>query len=133
MLDLRTAVAGLCLVAGLAGCAAERIADQEEMLSAAGFHILPINNPQRAASANSLPPNELVRTTHNNQLIWVYSDPNHCGCIYVGDETAYQHYAVLKVQRQTAMIQEQAAQLNSMNWGAWGPWGPYGPIGPWGW
>ena len=50
------AVFGLCL---LGGCAAQMVAEQEEMLSAAGFHILPINNPQRAASANTLPPAEL--------------------------------------------------------------------------
>ena len=51
------AVFGLCL---LGGCAAQMVAEQEEMLSAAGFHILPINNPQRAASANTLPPAELI-------------------------------------------------------------------------
>lgn len=120
---------GVCLL--LAGCAAQRAAEQGEMLSAAGFHILPINSPERATSANTLPPNELIRTVHNGQLVWVYSDPNHCGCLYVGDEPAYQRYAAFKVQRQTALIQEQAAQLNSMNWGPWGP--VYGPLGPWGW
>ena len=122
---------GVCVL--LAGGAAQRAAEQEEMLSAAGFHLLPINSSQRAASANTLPPNELVRTVHNGQMVWVYSDPNHCGCLYVGDEPAYQRYAAFRVQRQTALIQEQAAQLNSMNWGPWSPWGVYGPLGPWGW
>ncbi len=121
-----TAAVALGLTLGVAGCAAQIAAEQEEMLSAGGFRILPINTPERAASANTLPPNELVRMMRDGKLVWIYSDPNHCGCIYVGDETAYQRYAALKVQRQTAVIQEQAAQLNSMNWGPWGPFGPWG-------
>jgi hypothetical protein len=127
-----TGVAALGLALALTSCAAQVIASKEEMLSAAGFGSEPINTPERAALANSLPPTELIRRASNGQFEWVYSDPNHCGCIYVGDQTAYQRYALLRVQRQTAELNVQAAQLNYWGWGPWGPWCGWGPpCGPW--
>jgi hypothetical protein len=127
-----TGVAALGLALVLTGCAAQVIASKEEMLSAAGFASQPINTPERATLANSLPPTELIRRVSNGQFEWVYSDPNHCGCIYVGDQTAYQRYALLRVQRQTAELNVQAAQLNYWGWGPWGPWCGWGPpCGPW--
>ena len=127
-----TGIAALGFALALTGCAAQVIASKEEMLSAAGFTSQPINSPARAALANTLPPNELIRRVSNGQFEWVYSDPNHCGCIYVGDQKAYQQYALLRVQRQTAELNAQA----SLSWGPWG-WGPWGcgwggpPCGPW--
>jgi hypothetical protein len=125
-------ITALVLALALTGCAAQVIGNREEMLSAAGFTSEPINTPERAALANSLTPNELIRRVNNGRFEWVYSDPNHCGCIYVGDQKAYQQYARLRIERQTAELNVQAAQLNSWGWGPWGPgcgWGP--SCGPW--
>lgn len=120
------ATAGWVLLLALAGCAEQMAKDDEEMLAAAGFRVLPIDTAERTTASRTLQPRNLIRTTHDGQLTWVYSDPEYCRCMYVGGEPQYQRYSQLRVQQRLALIQEQTAQLYYMNWGPWGPWGFWG-------
>ena len=77
---------------------------------------------------------KLVLHHHNDKIYYVYVDATSCKCLYVGNETAYDRYQKLALQKKIADEQRRAAEMNEsalMNWGMWGPWGPWGPAGPW--
>ena len=126
-------ILGSALLA-LAACA-QSIADKEDMLLAAGFSYRPANTPQTAASLKTLPAHRFVRQVRNGQSVWIYADPSICGCLYAGNDAAYQHYRQEVFQKQIADEQTQAALLNEnaaieqnaamFDWGVWGPWAPY--------
>jgi hypothetical protein len=132
-------VALLLAVQGLTGCATMRIEQKEDNLAAAGFVIRPANTPERIAMLKRLPPNHFVRREHNNVVHFVYADPLVCGCLYVGDQKAYDQYKRDRMQQQLA--DEQAMTANAYadpawNWGGWGPWDArwtfaYGPGVGW--
>ena len=111
-----------CLV--VAACAApqQQAVDQENVLSAAGFAVLPANTPERAASLRNLPPNKVVQRIRGGSVRYVYADPLVCACLYVGDPVAFGSYQQVVLQRRLADEQALTAQLNQ---GAWdeGPWG----------
>lgn len=135
-MSIRAAAAGVGCTLGLlllAGCARQIAADQENLLAAAGFRVVPADTPARVASLQSLPAREVVRTTRDGHPVWLYADAEFCRCLYVGGEQAYQSYARLRVQERIASLQAQTAQLNAMSWNGWGPWGPWGRRGPWWW
>ena len=44
------------------------------------------------ASFNSLRPHKLTKTTHKGETVWVYADPTICGCLYIGNQHAYDVY-----------------------------------------
>jgi hypothetical protein len=119
---------------GLSGCAAQ-IAQKEDMLAAAGFSYRPATTPQAAAALKALPPHKFIHQMRNGQPIWIYADPSICGCLYAGNEVAYQRYRQMVFQKQIVDQQTQAAIINQnaameqnaamMNWAVWGPWAPY--------
>lgn len=132
-MSIRAGAAGVGCTLGLlllSGCARQIVADQENLLAAAGFRVVPADTPAGAASLQSLPAQELVRTTRDGHPVWLYADAQFCRCLYVGEEPAYQNYARLRLQERIATLQVQAAQLNAMSWEGWGPWGR---RGPWWW
>lgn len=63
----------------------------EEMLTAAGFKVLPVNNPKRQAIMQKLPPRQLVPHKKGQELVYVYAVPE-AQSLYVGDEGAYQRF-----------------------------------------
>jgi len=121
------AVATLC---GLAACAtAPQIAAKEDMLAAAGFVIRPADTPERIASLRQLPPHRFLWKTRDGKLLTVYADPTVCGCLYVGDQAAYQAYRREVFQKQladenrlSAMEDDNAAMMNTWPWEPWGYW-----------
>jgi hypothetical protein len=126
----RTAILPLvALGLSLTGCAAIRThqtAETEQVLAAAGFQMKPADTPAKLAHLQTLTPRQVVRSTRDGQVHYVYADPETCRCLYVGDEQRYQRYQELSLQKQIADEQLSAAQANrnaSMTWGAWGPWG----------
>jgi hypothetical protein len=70
----------------------QKIASKENMLTAAGFKLRPINTPQRQAALQQLPPHKFSRKVNDGRVFYVYPDPTVCGCLYVGDQTAYTTY-----------------------------------------
>ncbi len=78
----------------LAGCQtfAQQIGDQENQLTAAGFKRFPADTPERLMSLRQLPANQFVATPEGSGTGYVYADPVVCGCLYVGDNAAYDAY-----------------------------------------
>lgn len=44
--------------------------------------------------------------------------------LYVGHDAQYQEYEKLRLQKQMADEQVEAADVNQANWGMWGSWEP---------
>ena len=101
------------------------------LLAAAGFSFRPANTPERAAALRKLPPHKFVYQTRNGNVVWIYADPTICGCLYVGDQQAFDRYRQEVFQKRIADEREMAAQMNQeaawdpVRWAAWGPWAPY--------
>ncbi len=108
-------------VTGCAAIRAHQTAETEQILAAAGFQVEPADTPERLAHLQTLTPRKVVRDTRDGQPEYVYTDPERCKCVYVGDEKRYQRYQELSLQKQIADEQLSAAQY----WGGW--------TGPWGW
>jgi hypothetical protein len=105
---------------------AERI---EPMLAAAGFKMLVADTPAKIASLDALPA-ATVRyyTNKKGQRQYWFADPFVCKCLYLGDDAAYGRYENLKLQKQIADEQQQAARENleaaqDMELDGLGPWG----------
>jgi hypothetical protein len=126
-------IVAIAALGQLVGCA-QAISNKEDMLAAAGFSYRPADTPQLVASLHGLPPHKFLQLTRNGKLLWVYADPTICGCLYVGNEAAYDTYRhevfeknIADEQQMAASMNENAAVTASMNWGLWaGPWMPYG-------
>jgi hypothetical protein len=124
-------VGGLVLLC--AGCASTAVQDTEQMLSAAGFQMRVADTPQKQAQLAALPPHQLVSQRldkgSSETTGYVYADPDHCHCLYVGDTRAYQAFQQLAFQKRIADEQLRAAEMQqnaALDWGVWGPgfWGP---------
>jgi hypothetical protein len=118
---------------GLSACQTQgQLVQQENDLAAAGFQVRIANTAERQSMLHRLPPNQFVVRTHNGVTHYVYADPA-CGCLYVGNQQAFQTY-VGNEQLDAANAAQQAYQNYvdpAWNWAAWGPWGPLGPeYGP---
>ncbi len=118
-----------CLLAAACATPQQRAEDRENLLSAAGFNVLPANTPARIASLRSLPANKVVQQTAGGPgggtVRYVYADPLVCACLYVGDQAAFGRYRQEVFQRQLANEQAMTAQMNQTAWD-YGPWG--GPF-----
>jgi len=127
----RIRACGLAFALLLAGCAAiesRQAARTEDLLSAAGFHMIPADKPERIQALNTMKPRSLSIVVRNKKTYYVYPDPTNCGCLYVGQEPQYQAYKRLEIEQQIADENMMAAEANrdaAMDWGIWGPWGPW--------
>jgi len=115
------------LVAFAIGCSTTK--SRENMLSAAGFKMIPADTPERVAHLNSLPPDKITTVQRNGTLYYVFPDAKK-NMLYVGQQPQYEEYQKLRLQNQMAQEQLSAAEMNENTWGAWGAWGG-GPY--WGW
>jgi hypothetical protein len=125
----RLAALAACLLAAACATPQQRAEDRENLLSAAGFNVLPANTPARIASLRSLPANKVVQQTTGGPggsgVRYVYADPLVCACLYVGDQAAFGRYQQEVFQRKLADEQAMTAQMNQSAWD-YGPWG--GPF-----
>ncbi len=117
-----TMIAMACL--SLAACATpkERAANREDLLAAAGFTTQPANTPVRVDSLHALPANHVVQRTRGSDVRYLYADPLVCGCLYVGNQAAYDRYRQEIFQQHLANQQEMTAQMDQSSWDE-GPWG----------
>ncbi|AXY22235.1 hypothetical protein CD178_01458 [Komagataeibacter saccharivorans] len=126
----------LAAATGLSACesAHDRIVDKENSLAAAGFVARPADNAERQTMLQKLPPNRFLQKSFGDHMLYIYSDPKVCNCLYVGNQAAYGRY-MSYVQAQNLADQQQMTadtyQDASWNWGMWG-WGGGGWGGPWG-
>lgn len=110
----------------LIGCATmqkDNTQTTEQTLSAAGFQMKLADTPAKLAQLQGLPQRKLVPQQQNGAIRYVYVDAQYCQCVYAGTETNYQEYQKLALQRQIALEEVSAAQMDTMDWEMWGPWG----------
>jgi hypothetical protein len=132
--NLIRGAAVIALAAGLAsvfaGCAAMRgseAADTEKVLAAAGFKPLPTDTAERANALQAMKPLQLQPATHNGRTFYVYPDPYHCKCLWVGGAKALQEYRRLRVvQRVSEENQESAEADENAAVTQLDPWGSSG-------
>jgi hypothetical protein len=125
----------LILAAALGGCAAierqeaatgqQQAADTEKLLSAAGFRIIPADSTERQHDLATLPPRRIVTHRRGARTVYVYADPQGCGCLYVGAPGAYAKYLQLEVSddiaRDTSAGSEYSSSASFPDWAAWHP------------
>lgn len=105
----------------LAGCATIRqheATSTEQLLAAAGFQMRPADTPERLADLNTMPPLKLVVRGKDGNVVYTFSDPEKCRCLYVGGPKEYSEYERLRVEKEIATDNSEAA----MDWPLWGPW-----------
>jgi hypothetical protein len=115
----------------MAACATpvERANQQNDLLAAAGFHIVPVTTDQQRLQLQTLPPNRVVQKVKDGKPVFVYADPYACGCLYIGDETAWDNYKREQFQQNMIDQERMNAEMNenaAWNWSMWGPgWWAY--------
>ena len=110
----------------IAGCASpvERANEKNDLLSAAGFHIVPVTTDAQRLQLQTLPPNRVVQKFKDGKPVFLYADPYVCGCLYVGDETAWDNYKREQLQQQFIDQERMNAEMNEnavWNWSMWRP------------
>ncbi len=121
----------LILVVSIVGCAAiqsNKTQEQEQLLSAAGFAMVPATTQAERENLNTLTPHKVLFSVKDNKPLYWYADPTGCSCVYTGDQAAYQRYEKLLTESQIANEVEDAAISNEASGDMWGWMGS-----PWGW
>lgn len=85
------------LALGLLACAPPTPAGygpgaKEDRLAAAGFKKRPIKTEAQLADFRQIPAHMIRPTSYKGKPVYVYADPDICGCLYVGGKTAYNTY-----------------------------------------
>lgn len=111
------------LAALVIGCSTTK--STESLLSAAGFKIIPATTPQQQAHLETLKPDKVTMVEREGTNYFVFPDAKS-QVLYVGHDAQYQEYQKLRLQKEMAAEQVQAAQLNQENWVVSGPgfWEP---------
>lgn len=126
---------GVLALLVLCGCVSERerVEDMEQTLAAAGFKMQAADTPDKQTQLATLPPHKLLlqqlKVGDTPTTGYVYSDPDVCHCLFVGDANAYQKFAQLAFEKKLAEQNLEAAEIQedaALDWGVWGPgfWGP---------
>ena len=111
----------------LTGCAAIQRAENnstEQLLTAAGFRVLPADTTQKQTKLAELKPYTIARQIRGNSVYYIYPDDQN-NFVLVGDQAAYSKYQNLVVQQQLSNQNLMAAQMETTP-GMWGGWGYYG-------
>jgi hypothetical protein len=108
----------------------ERAQEIEPMLETAGFQSLVASSPEQQSRLRALPALKMgyYLDQHGAANYWL-ADPDHCGCLFHGDEAAYQRFKLLEKDYQTAENDRQALQAQRYQQ-PFGPWPPAGGFGP---
>jgi hypothetical protein len=92
------AVSGRCAVAlrlgsGRLGDAEQAAPGKEQLyLSSAGFRVQVANNPAGQKALRTLPAHRFVVNGVGDAVRYLYAEPQHCVCIFVGTQQAYDRY-----------------------------------------
>lgn len=117
-------VAALCGL--LVACAPmERALRAKNLLSAAGFTVVVANTVEREQALSKLPANKFVQRPLPNSkgMVYLYADPLACGCLYIGNQTAWNTYKQEQFEKQLVQQEQVTATGNDAIWNAneWGP------------
>ena len=61
-------------------------------LSSAGFRVQLANDAAGRKALRALPPHRFAVHRHGNEVRYLYAEPNHCVCIFIGTEGAWKSY-----------------------------------------
>ena len=114
----------MACVALAVGCSTTK--QTEDLLSAAGFKMMPATTPQQQAHLKTLPPHKVTMVNREGKTYFVFPDAK-AQVLYVGQQAQFDAYQKLRLQKQLAEEQVQAAEGNAE--GDWGPWGGWGGVG----
>jgi hypothetical protein len=64
-------------------------------LSSAGFRVQLANDAAGKQALHALPPHRFVMHRYGNDVRYLYAEPSHCVCIFIGTQGAYQSYRVM--------------------------------------
>ena len=67
-------------------------------LSSAGFRVQLANDPAGKKALHALPPHRFVVHRYGNEVRYLYAEPNHCVCVFIGTEGAYRSYRDMLAQ-----------------------------------
>src|SRR5690349_11332413 len=102
------------------GCSTTQ--EKGNLLSAAGFKMVPADTTAKKAQLNSLPADKITPVEREGTLYYTFPDPRN-NVLYVGQEQQYQLYRQLGLQRQLTDEQLNTAEVsNNSAWDFWGPW-----------
>src|SRR5882757_1081897 len=62
------------------------------LLSSAGFRVQVANDEAGKKAMHALPPHRFVIHKNGGDIRYLYAEPVHCVCIFIGTETNYQDY-----------------------------------------
>jgi len=121
MKTIKALLATGVLMALAIGCST--IPERENMLTAAGFKMLPADTTAKKAQLHTLPADKITPVQREGTVYYTFPDTMN-NVLYVGQEHQYQIYRQLGLQNQMTDEQLRAAPLNDDGaWGFWGPWG----------
>ena len=61
-------------------------------LASAGFRVQVANDEAGRKALHALPPHRFVVHRTGNDVRYLYAEPNHCVCIFIGTQANYQDY-----------------------------------------
>jgi hypothetical protein len=108
---LAVAVSAALVAAGCADTGGGATSRKDDMLLSAGFVSKKADATARMAALKSLPPHQFVVRNRDGRTVYLYADPTVCGCVYVGDQNAYDQYRM--AARQTATDEQIRAILST--------------------
>jgi hypothetical protein len=96
----------------------------EQILAGAGFLKKVADSPAKLAHLKTLTPARKLVTHHrDNQLYYVFADPETCKCMYVGTAAQYQLAIANRLERdQLEAMQEHLDDDDTVIWILWAPW-----------
>ena len=118
---MRHALVTVVGVLSLAGCAGLEGADTrsaERALAAAGFQVRPADTPEKVAQLAALPPRKVLWRPQDGESRYVYADPTHCKCLYVGGEEQYQRLRRTEQAAEERFFAVEGSE-DTMDWGLW--------------
>jgi hypothetical protein len=67
-------------------------------LSSAGFRVQVANDPAGKKAMHALPPHRFVIHKYGNEVRYLYAEPHHCVCVFIGTQANYQDYRDILTQ-----------------------------------
>src|SRR3954470_280119 len=64
-------------------------------LSSAGFRVQLANDAAGKQALHALPPHRFVMHRYGNDVRYLYAEPNHCVCVFIGTQAAYDSYRIM--------------------------------------
>jgi hypothetical protein len=93
VINLRTRLTTLAVLTvsiGLGGCAKQEAAQSDDKLAEAGF--VAIRTPEAMAAARGKPAHKFIWRTVDGVKTYSWYDPASCGCVYRGNQAAYEKF-----------------------------------------